>query len=379
MPGTCSCHSGSCAVSVRAIWATTQNSEMGRFGQRRHAESELDLSHPSLFTAEPVSGVICHVTALAPKNSERSQMKPSVAILLCTFNGQRYLEEQLNSFDTQDHHNWTLWASDDGSTDNTIDLLSSYQNKWPKNRLNIKTGPSKGFAANFLALLNNGAINADYYAYSDQDDIWNRSKLSRAIRWLESMPRNIPALYCTRTQLIDEIGTNIGFSPLFKKSPGFANALVQNIGGGNTMVFNEAARNLMKEAGLVDVCTHDWWTYIVVSGCGGNVFYDPMPSLLYRQHEANLCGSNQGWLARVVRIRMLWQGRFRQWNGKHIQALQKIRHQLTPESAQTLARFSKARDKALLPRIYGLKRSGIYRQTLLGNLGLVFGAVFKRI
>ena len=104
MPGTCSCHSGSCAVSVRAIWATTQNSEMGRFGQRRHAESELDLSHSSLFTAEPVSGVICHITALAPKNSEWSQMKPSVAILLCTFNGQRYLEEQLNSFDTQDHY-----------------------------------------------------------------------------------------------------------------------------------------------------------------------------------------------------------------------------------------------------------------------------------
>lgn len=304
---------------------------------------------------------------------------PSVAILLCTFNGQHYLREQLNSFDGQIHTNWTLWVSDDGSTDNSIALLQNYQNQWPKTRLHIKNGPGNGFSANFLALLNDSAINANYYGYSDQDDIWNCSKLSKAIQCLESMPSAIPALYCSRTQLIDQNGTNIGFSPLFKKAPSFANALVQNIGGGNTMVFNQAARNLMREAGLVDVCTHDWWTYIVVSGCGGTVFYDPTPSLLYRQHGANLCGSNQGWLARLARIRMLWQGRFRQWNDKNIQALQKIQHKLTPDNQKTLAQFSKARQMRLLPRIFGLKKSGIYRQTLLGNLGLVFGAVFKRI
>lgn len=308
-----------------------------------------------------------------------TQSPPAVAILLCTFNGQRYLQEQLDSFDAQTHTKWKLWVSDDGSTDNSIALLNNYQNQWPKTRLHIKTGPGRGFAANFLTLLNDSAINADYYAYSDQDDIWNSDKLSKAIQWLESIPQTTPALYCTRTQLIDETGINIGFSPLFKKPPGFANALVQNIGGGNTMVFNEAARNLLKEAGQVDVCTHDWWTYIVVTGCGGAIFYDPTPSLLYRQHGANLCGSNQGWLARAVRIRMLWQGRFRKWNDQNIKALEKIRHKLTPENHKTLSQFSKARQMSLIPRVFWFKRCGIYRQTLLGNLGLVFAAVFKRI
>lgn len=303
----------------------------------------------------------------------------SVAILVCTFNGERYLSDQILSFKTQTHSNWELWVSDDGSNDKTVDLLSTFQSQWPEKRLNIRKGPGKGFAANFIALLNDKTITADYYAYSDQDDIWGPQKLSKALHWLQSFPNNQPALYCSRTELIDADGVNIGFSPLFKKPPGFANALVQNIGGGNTMVFNEAARNLLKEAGQVDVCTHDWWTYIVVSGCGGTVFYDPTPSLLYRQHGANLCGSNQGWLARLARIRMLWQGRFRQWNDKNIQALQKIQHKLTPDNQKTLAQFSKARQMRLLPRIFGLKKSGIYRQTLLGNLGLVFGAVFKRI
>lgn len=305
---------------------------------------------------------------------------PKIAILLCTYHGQRYLSEQLDSFAAQIYPSWEVWASDDGSQDDTQAILKAYQQKWRSGRLSIHLGPEEGFACNFLSLVCNASIQADCYAYSDQDDIWETDKLQRSMEWLLTVPQNIPALYCSRTRLVDVENEDIGFSPLFTRPPGFANALVQNIGGGNTMVFNNAARTLLSDAGEhIDVVTHDWWAYMVVSGCGGRVFYDAYPSVRYRQHGGNLVGMNSSWPARLVRIRMLLQGRFRNWNDRNIQALQQLRAKLTPENRGILDRFAAARNRRVLPRLLGLIRCGIYRQTALGNLGLVLAAILKKV
>jgi hypothetical protein len=194
------------------------------------------------------------------------------------------------------------------------------------------------------------------------------------------VPRNVPALYCSRTQLVDSKNRHIGFSPIFTLQPSFANALVQSIGGANTMVFNDAARRLLCAAGEnVSVNSHDWWTYMVVTGCGGKVFYDPTPTVRYRQHENNLVGANISLRARAERAYRLMRGHFRNWNEKNIEALWRIRSRLTPENRQTLEEFAAARNRWLLPRLIGIKRCGIHRQTLLGNLGLATAAVFKKI
>ena len=305
---------------------------------------------------------------------------PKVAILLCTYNGQHYLSEQLDSFQTQSHANWEVWASDDGSEDDTQAILEAYQQKWPPGRLSIHSGPAQGFAANFLSLTCKASIEADHYAYSDQDDFWEADKLERAVRWLETVPPNIPALYCSRTRLVDAENKEIGLSPLFSKPPSFANALMQNIGGGNTMVFNNAARALVREAAEdMSVITHDWWAYMLVIGCGGHVFYDSYPSLRYRQHGGNLVGMNVTWAARLKRIGMLLEGRFRKWNDNNITSLRKLQHKLTPENRETLERFANARRMGLIPRLIHLKRSGIYRQTLYGNLGLIVAAIFGKM
>lgn len=303
-----------------------------------------------------------------------------VAILLCTYQGQKYLAEQLESFAAQGHANWVVWASDDGSKDDTLAILDAYQQRWPPGCLSIQRGPAAGFAANFLSLTCEPSIEADYYAYADQDDIWEADKLERAVRWLNSVPTNIPALYSARTRLVNENNVEIGLSPLFSKPPSFASALIQNIGGGNTMVFNNAARALLCEAGEdLPVVTHDWWVYMAVSGCGGKVFYDSTPTLRYRQHDGNLIGMNANWSARFKRIRMLWQGQFRNWNDSNVAALRKLQDKLTPESREILERFVKARKMSLAPRLIHLKRSGIYRQTCLGNLGLIVAAIFGKI
>ena len=169
-------------------------------------------------------------------------------------------------------------------------------------------------------------------------------------------------------------------SCVFREGLWDSSALMQNIGGGNTMVFNNAARALLREAGEnLPVVTHDWWAYMVVTGCGGKVFYDSEPTLRYRQHDGNLVGMNATWVARFKRVRMLWQGRFRHWNDSNIAALRKLHDKLTPESREILERFAKARHMSLIPRLIPLKRIGIYRQTWFGTLGLIAAAVFRRI
>lgn len=317
---------------------------------------------------------------LQPPTSE-PMSESSVSILLCTYQGERYLREQLDSFEAQTHAVWRLWASDDGSTDGTRDLLEARKQVWPMGKLTLIEGPARGFTANFLSLAVRAEIRADAYAFSDQDDIWEPQKLARALDWLDAIPEGVPALYCSRTQYVNATGAPIGLSPCFmRRPPSFQNALVQNIGGGNTMVFNEAARALLQEAGPdVAVEFHDRWVYLLVSGSGGHVHYDPWPSLRYRQHGANLIGMNSSCMARLNRIRMLFGGHFRASNEAHVAALAAMAHRLTPAHRTTLEAFAKGRLMSLFPRLRYLWASGVHRQTLPGNLALGVAAILGRV
>lgn len=326
----------------------------------------------------PGDAALCDHTKTVPTGIA-DDTPPQVAVLLCTFQGGRFLAEQLDSIGAQKHKNFTLWASDDGSTDDTLQILEHYQNLWGKERVSIRSGPREGFAANFLSLACDTDIQGDLFAFVDQDDIWEPDKLSRAIARLETVQSNKPALYCSRTRLIDERGREIGFSPLFHKPPGFANALIQNIGQGNTMVMNRAARDLMNSACERDVVYHDWWTYLLIAGAGGDVFYDPCPTVRYRRHSANLMGPNASLRTRLDRMWLLFNGEFRNWNSTNINALQKTRRVLTPDNKRILDEFRAARDRWLLPRLLGLRKSGIYHQKLIGNFGLFVASVLKKI
>lgn len=305
---------------------------------------------------------------------------PRVAVLLCTKQGEAFLEQQLDSIERQTHTSWAVYASDDGSQDATPAILHDFKRRVGDHKLTILGGPQMGFVANFLSLVCNPEINADFYAYADQDDIWEKHKLARAVAFLQTVPGSVPAVYCSRTCNVDATNICIGHSPLFTKPPGFANALVQNIGGGNTMVFNQAARRLLRLAGPhVQVATHDWWTYLLVTGCGGRVFYDPAPTVRYRQHGLNLVGAGNGWSAWLYRVRLLFQGRFVKWTDQHLAALRRIEHMLTPQNKSLLAEFAQARQSTVLGRFTSLRRTGVYRQTLFDNLGLMIAIIFRKI
>lgn len=310
----------------------------------------------------------------------QAQSLPKVAILLCTYHGQHHLADQLESFTAQIHSNWEVWASDDGSKDDTHTILESYQGKWGADRISIHFGPSEGFAANFLSLTYKAGIEADYYAYSDQDDIWESDHLSRALDWLKTVPADIPALYSSRTRYISEDGSDLGFSALFNKPPSFCNALVQSIAGANTMVFNQAARLLLtKTPSQLNIVSHDWWAYMLVSGCGGRVLYDSYPGVRYRQHDNNMAGQNTTILARLQRLKGLLAGRFKNWNEINLIALNEMSSFLTSENREVLSLFSKARRGSVFSRVYNLYYSGVYRQTFAGNIGLLFAAILRKL
>ena len=146
------------------------------------------------------------------------------------------------------------------------------------------------------------------------------------------------------------------------------------------MVFNKAARELILEATQdVTVISHDWWCYQVVTGAGGQVIYDPEPCLKYRQHDHNLIGANNSWRARLLRIRELLRGCFYEFNDINLTALSAHKHLLTNSNQQVLDDFIQARQSSLIKRLFLFKRSGIYRQTLFGTLGLFLGVFFNKV
>jgi hypothetical protein len=135
----------------------------------------------------------------------------------------------------------------------------------------------------------------------------------------------------------------------------------------------------MEAGGDVEVPGHDWWTYLVVTACGGQVFYDPHPMVRYRQHTSNVIGGNHSWVARLARTGMVLRGRFRDWTDMNSLALQRLRSRLAPECRHQLDNFNQARSSGLVRRLVGIKKSGVYRQTKFGNFGLVAAAVLKKI
>ena len=304
-----------------------------------------------------------------------------VSIILGYSDGLAFVEEQLNSIFHQSLDNIHVLLCDDKSakpfTFDTVQIEDSKLSKLSIVNLPQNIGPTN----NFLNALESLGDDFEFFAFSDQDDIWRQKKLERAFDAIGNVPVNTPALYCARTEITDAKGENIhGLSPFFKRPPSFQNALVQNICGGNIMVLNQAARDLIVTVSRnITVVSHDWWCYLFVSGVGGYVFYDPVPCLKYRQHSNNLVGANTSWAARLHRVRGLLQGRFRAWNDINLRALSELKHILTSTNQRVLDDFIDAHQSSLPKRLMLFKRSGIYRQTLFGDLGLLLGTLLNKV
>lgn len=307
----------------------------------------------------------------------------TILIILGSFNGGKFLKEQLASFSAQTLEHWNLLVSDDGSSDDTLDILARFKTEVAgQHEVTMVNGPRLGCARNFLSLLQQVPEGTSLVALSDQDDVWLPEKLERGRIEIEAASEGArPVLYSSGSIICDENLGRVSTSPAFKNRPSFRNALVQSIGGGNTMMLNGPAIRLLKaaaqEAGSVTV--HDWWIYQIISGCGGRVIRDNTPTLYYRQHAKNVIGANISIHGKLHRIFFVAGRQFAKWNDKNIAALNASRHRFTPEAKKALVYFSEARHGGMIKRFTALYRSGAVRQHFKGTLALYIACASRKL
>ena len=304
-----------------------------------------------------------------------------VCILLGLRNGAENLDAQLTSIAEQSHKDWSLIVSDDGSSDDWFPIVSRFAEAHAPGRTWVTRGPEKGYACNFLGLACQAGPMVPYAAFCDQDDVWLWYKLARAIALLKEVNEGVPALYVSRTMVCDSDLRQLRPSLSFERPPGFGNALVQSIGGGNTMVLNRAALDILQDSAprAAGIVSHDWWAYQLITGAGGTVRYDQTPTVLYRQHGQNLIGANDTLAASFSRMKRLVRGQFQQWNAANAKALERARPWLTAEAIETLEHFQSARQGSLPNRLRSLHRSGIKRQRRRGTAALWLAAILNKL
>ena len=310
------------------------------------------------------------------KNIVEKQKK--ISILLCSFNGERFIKEQINSIRKQSYSNWHLFISDDGSTDNTVEIIQSIIKNSKK--MSLLKGPKEGFAKNFAFVTSKKEVIADYYAWSDQDDIWLEHKFERALEKLKGVDPGIPAVYCSRTIITNIEGEELRLSKKQNKKPAFENALVESIAGGNTMIFNESARLLFnKSVRNLEITSHDWLMYILTTGVNGVLYYDNEPSIKYRQHDLNLIGSNNSINQMKKRLVLLFKGALKQNVFKNAAPLNNIRNELTEKNKKIYKKFYGGLLKNGISKIIILMKLRIRRQSIMETIALYFAMLFDKL
>ena len=305
-----------------------------------------------------------------------------VAVILGFYNGNNFIDEQVESIFKQDFKNIDIFIFDDNSK---IKLefkeLKINNNKKPKIKI-TKRKENLGYAKNFLMGLEEVGKEYDFYAFSDQDDIWEKDKITRGIEALISKESKFPKLYCSRTSYYNSECTKvIGSSNIHLKKPKFANALLQNIAGGNTILMNNLARQIVvKTVKAENFISHDWWCYQIISGAGGEVIFDKHKTVRYRQHNYNLIGKNNGFVDIKSRFLEFLSGKFKRWSDINLDNLLKYRYLLTKDNIEILENFIKARrSRNILKKLNYFYKSGVFRQsnkeTIIFTIGLILSMI----
>lgn len=295
-----------------------------------------------------------------------------VQVLLSAYNGERYISEQIQSILNQTHPSISILIRDDGSTDQTIQVLEQLIKLHP-NKIKLIKGTNVGVVSSFFELLRAADPEADYYCFCDQDDVWLDHKVEHAIARLDSsIYMEVPAMVFTSTYLTDDKLNRKGAWPKPPtREPSFFNALYENIAIGATITMNQSARNLFINSKSVDsqkVLMHDWWFYLLVSAFG-TVIYDNTPSMLYRQHSNNVVGGSN---SIVGKLKSKWAS-FKRHIGKdllHKQANEFYRiysSRLNEQKKKQLEFFLSPRPR-FSDKLRYVRRSRLYRQSKAESL-----------
>lgn len=284
----------------------------------------------------------------------------TVQVLMSTYNGQKYVEEQIASIEQQQNVKVQLLIRDDSSTDLTVDCVERLSRQY--GNIHLIQGENMGPCKSFFTLVTMAEETCEYYAFSDQDDVWKTEKLSRAVEKLK-VYKEEPAIYCSRVELVDAEKNPLPDEGLvLKKQPDFSNALVENICTGCTLVWNRAFQKIIQHNIPAYTIMHDWWFYLIGSAFA-HVIYDDWQSIYYRQHGNNSVGiaasKTKKWKRRLRAFREQNQNLQRQ-----ITALLNI--ELPEEKRSLVKQICQARKHPTL-RWKLWRQRAIYRQGRIDN------------
>lgn len=310
--------------------------------------------------------------------------KAKVCIMLSTYNGTKYIDEQIESLLAQRGVEVWINIRDDGSSDGTVQKISDYAKSYP-GKIRVTQGGNMGVIGSFFELMRETEPVYDFYAFCDQDDVWKPNKLSRAVAELQLRQLNVPLMYCSSTQMVDQNLNNLNVWPKLPANPlNFYNALVENYCVGCTMVMNSITFKQVRATIPLDpkqIIMHDWWIYLFVSAFG-EVIFDEEPMILYRQHQGNvLGGSTDDWFLK-------WKNRWRRFaRGKNHFILSKqaslflklYGEQLTSEQHWDLQLFINQLERVWIQRIIYVSKMPFYRHKYLDNLVLKLIYVLKKV
>ena len=260
-----------------------------------------------------------------------------VAVILSTYNGEKYVKNQIDSILNQTYKNIEIYVRDDGSKDKTIDVLKEYEKQ---GKIKLYPRENVGFIKSFFECLS-FCDNADYYAFCDQDDEWFPEKIERAIKFLKEKDDKKPLLYFADYDFYDDNMQFIAHSKSHKKGPSFRNAIVDCITLGINIVINKKARDIMVNSKIEKSCGHDWTAYMICSGMG-EVIYDKVPTLKYRRTGKNVSPGGKNFIAfQIWRIKKFFINDYFSNVRQELKEFEKLfGNQLKPEDEKLLTLFT---------------------------------------
>ncbi|HFI0238455.1 TPA: glycosyltransferase family 2 protein [Streptococcus suis] len=284
-----------------------------------------------------------------------------VNILMSTYNGQQFLAEQIRSIQEQTFSDWTLLIRDDGSSDQTKDLLHDFARQDSRIRLiDVEEQKNLGVIKSFHRLLR--YEKADYYFFSDQDDVWLPDKLEVSLQEAQSYPADQPLMVYMDLTVVNQ-DLQVMTESMIRSQSHHANTklveeLTENTVTGGVAMINHSLAELW--TGTEDILMHDWYLALLASALGKLVFIDK-PGELYRQHADNVLGARtlskrfKKWIRPHILFKVYWE----LIKNSQKQASFLLDKPLSPADRELVQAFVTIMDKPMLERYQTLKKYGL--------------------
>lgn len=284
-----------------------------------------------------------------------------VNILMSTYNGQQFLAEQIRSIQEQTFADWSLLIRDDGSSDQTKDLLQDFARQDSRIRLiDLEEQNNLGVIKSFYRLVQ--YEKADYYFFSDQDDVWLPDKLEASLQEARSYPTDQPLMVYMDLTVVNQ-DLEVMSESMIRSQSHHANTqlvqeLTENTVTGGVAMINHALAELW--SGTEDILMHDWYLALLASALGKLVFIDK-PGELYRQHADNVLGARtlskrfKKWIRPHILFKVYWE----LIKNSQKQASFLLDKPLSPADRELVQAFVTIMDKPMLERYQSLKKYGL--------------------